>query len=434
MTLLGRQPVATWKARASAPFRLIGRRPWASSAIAGVLLLAGGWIWWATQLWGLPDIGDPFDVAAFRAVQVPKDRNSFFDYRDAAAKVAKARRAMGNRAPSWVKFTFEWSKADQAWRDLTIQARAALDAWRSGSEKPDYLDEHSGKMSMKTLLPVTQELNVLGRMAILEGSRLEDSGDVIGAWGWYRAALRASRHPGHHGFMVERLCGAAIHDQASQALTRWASNPLVDAELLRRALGEVIATDAMTVPLSETVKVNYVLLVGSMDDPDLIDDLLVSNIDDEESDWCQKLPIPAAYKKPIQFARVIAADDRERSLRVTRLMTANWLAQVDKLTSRRAPMIRTDPPIYEAGPGIPAPLKAEKLANWLDSSMFASRFFRAYQKYATNLDRERPRQARLVVHLADQFYRREHGGPPPSPAALVGPYLKVLPEGYDEKP
>ena len=66
--------------------------------------------------------------------------------------------------------------------------------------------------------------------------------------------------------------------------------------------------------------------------------------------------------------------------------------------------------------------------------MFASRFFRSFQKYNPNIDRERPRQARLVVHLADQLYRREHGGPPPSPAALVGPYLKGLPEGYDERP
>ena len=28
-------------------------------------------IWWLTSLNGLPDIGDPFDVAAFRAFSVP---------------------------------------------------------------------------------------------------------------------------------------------------------------------------------------------------------------------------------------------------------------------------------------------------------------------------------------------------------------------------
>ena len=34
-------------------------------------------IWWLTSLNGLPDIGDPFDVAAFRAFSIPDDQNAF---------------------------------------------------------------------------------------------------------------------------------------------------------------------------------------------------------------------------------------------------------------------------------------------------------------------------------------------------------------------
>jgi hypothetical protein len=33
-------------------------------------------IWWLTSLNGLPDIGDPFDVAAFRAFSLPDDQNA----------------------------------------------------------------------------------------------------------------------------------------------------------------------------------------------------------------------------------------------------------------------------------------------------------------------------------------------------------------------
>jgi hypothetical protein len=33
-------------------------------------------IWWLISLSGLPDIGDPFDVAAFRAFRVPDDENA----------------------------------------------------------------------------------------------------------------------------------------------------------------------------------------------------------------------------------------------------------------------------------------------------------------------------------------------------------------------
>jgi hypothetical protein len=34
-------------------------------------------LWWLTSLNGLPDIGEPFDVAAFRSFRVPDDQNAF---------------------------------------------------------------------------------------------------------------------------------------------------------------------------------------------------------------------------------------------------------------------------------------------------------------------------------------------------------------------
>ena len=295
MDMLARRPRVTWKSRAVAPLRLLVRRPRTSAAVAGLMLLAGGWAWWATQLWGLSDIGDPFDVAAFLAVRVPNDRNAFFEYRDAASMISATRRANGN-GPRLRGYSGEWSKSDQPWRDFTVKARPALDLWRSGSEKPDYFYDHPEGLGMKTILPVTQELSFLARLAILEGSRLEESGDMVGAWGWYRAALRASRHTGRHGFQVERLSGVAIHDQASKALTRWASNPRADAAMLRRALSEVIAIDAMTVPQSETVKLHYLMVVHSMADPDLIEDVLVMNMCQDPVDWSQQLPVPRVVK------------------------------------------------------------------------------------------------------------------------------------------
>ena len=224
---------------------------------------------------------------------MPEDRNAFFGYQEATEIIRAARRARSTRTlPQWDTYSTEWSKVAQPWRDATALFRPALDLWRSASEKPDYLYEHHGGFSAKTILPVTTELGFLGRMGLLEGSRLEESGDVLGAWGWYRAALRASRHNGRHGFQVERLGGAALHDQASKSLTRWASDPRVDAGMLRRALGEVIAIDAMTVPQSETVKIHYLMLSHTMADPDLIDDVLVTNVFDDSTDLTQKLPVP----------------------------------------------------------------------------------------------------------------------------------------------
>ena len=46
--------------------------------VIGLAVAATGLaIWWLNSLNGLPDIGDPFDVAAFRALSIPDDQNAF---------------------------------------------------------------------------------------------------------------------------------------------------------------------------------------------------------------------------------------------------------------------------------------------------------------------------------------------------------------------
>src|SRR5215470_14255609 len=44
-------------------------------------------VWWLNSLNGLSDIGDPFDVAAFRAFRVPDDQNAFTFLRRAEEKL-----------------------------------------------------------------------------------------------------------------------------------------------------------------------------------------------------------------------------------------------------------------------------------------------------------------------------------------------------------
>jgi len=64
------EAATTWRARAMGSIRAARRHPGGSAALAGL------WAWWATQLWGLPDIGEPFGVAAYDAVRVPDVRNA----------------------------------------------------------------------------------------------------------------------------------------------------------------------------------------------------------------------------------------------------------------------------------------------------------------------------------------------------------------------
>ena len=70
-------------------------------------------IWWSTILNGLPDIGDPFDVAAFRAFRIPEDKNAFTFFRRANEKrgprissssssPARASTACCSAGPGWM--------------------------------------------------------------------------------------------------------------------------------------------------------------------------------------------------------------------------------------------------------------------------------------------------------------------------------------------
>ena len=48
---------------------------WASGALAVAAVAFAAW--WLTSLMGLPDIGDPFDVAAISEPAIPDERNAF---------------------------------------------------------------------------------------------------------------------------------------------------------------------------------------------------------------------------------------------------------------------------------------------------------------------------------------------------------------------
>ena len=112
--------------------------PKASSALALGGLVAGAWVWWATQLWGLPDVGDPFDVAAFESFRLDDDRNAFLAYGDASAMIRAPLRKVqvGHKPEGLNAYPSSWAGANPAWREFLALSGDALARWREGSEKP----------------------------------------------------------------------------------------------------------------------------------------------------------------------------------------------------------------------------------------------------------------------------------------------------------
>jgi hypothetical protein len=150
--------------------------------------------------------------------------------------------------------------------------------------------------------------------------------------------------------------------------------------------------------------------------------------------------VPRTVRIPVQRFRLRASNDVERSRRVMRLLFANWLAQADQPAGRRAaPAIRTPIWIYAEGPSAPPAARAvqpEFLAQVLARTEMAKFLFVFYEppegplwEGEGELALERRRRSALIVRLAAEVYRREHGADPATAGALVGPVLKDLPEG-----
>ena len=111
---------------------------WVTVVLAiGLVVAASAFaIWWLTSLNGLPDIGDPFDVAAFRAFHVPDDQNAFAFLRRAHEKLTPIRGWDGKRPyPEDPKFS--WSIANPKLREWAGENREALELFLQGADRPD---------------------------------------------------------------------------------------------------------------------------------------------------------------------------------------------------------------------------------------------------------------------------------------------------------
>jgi hypothetical protein len=325
------------------------------------------------------------------------------------------------------------------WSDLRAEARAwleknqeALEIWRRGTERPDALYHQPRDVRYDTVLSVDQELRRFAAMAGLRGALMQEKGDMEGAWGWYRAILRCSRHIGMHGVIVERRIGAALHEQAASRIKEWARDPRTELALVRRALDETVAIEAMTAPASESLKSEYLMFMAELNHPEGVPRLV--NI--------MRVPgaVPptkyfgantvAAFKRSTDFLKY----DPERIRRVTQLLHANWLAQCDRPRRLRTPIVIQSPLIYAWDANAPTAARAlppAQLAQWSDSTKILKSTGSPADALLDTVDREQRQQASLIVSLAEQWFVREQGRRPSSASELLGRYLKQLPEGYE---
>ena len=415
-----------------APFRWIGksrRRIWCTVLIL-LAMIAAPPLWWATQLWGLPDIGEPFDVAEFRAMTIPDDRNAYVLYRQAAAVYKPLRQYVKKLVFDQFIWRNGWSETTPEVRQWAEANREALALFRQGSERPDALD--SIVRSERDPIEMGWTLECLKRLAQLEATRLEEQGDMASAWVWYRAILRMIHQVGLHGTRTRRRYAREWRWHFRMWVNTWATDPRTTPAMLRQALDDVVACESFVPSESYTLKADYLATEKWLNDP--------NNPGHYPNATFRTLGNPNFQWGPDEIQALWDAwrfchRETERSRRVIRLLIANWLAYHDLPRDQRpSPSLKASLcDIYPFGPEAPAKarvLSPEALDRWLATTIDA-------QERLGDLDWRRLRigeladSRELVTLLGRHLYARGDSDAP-TIEELVDPYLRRLPAEFPE--
>jgi hypothetical protein len=418
-----------WAARRG---RQLGRVLWAVAFVLSVAA-AAVLIWRQACLLTLPDIGDPFDLASMDVAAIPAERDAFVLFRQANSKL----RALPGLPRSVVNASASagWSHVHPELRDWVVANREALDLFKRAAEQEDGRAHDTQKETVYASEHIY--LGHFARLAGLDAARREEKGDVGGAWECYRAVIRMRAQIMRRGTVWERyLAGFNIAGLAPR-IRAWAANPKTQGSDLRRALGDVIAGQPRPEWDASSLKVHYLLTVRELDRPTV----MLAYSDDEAKQYrLGGEPLPPNLLHTLMAVHRFLNREPERSRRVLRLAFANWLAHVEVPEERsRSPAVRArflgagDRSLvffYSPGPTAPAAarrLDPETLAEWLMTASDAKRLLGQWAWPSVSTQERREYRA-VILALAEELYHREHGRLPASEEALVGDYLKSLPD------
>jgi hypothetical protein len=375
-----------------------------------------------SQLARLPDVGNTFDAPAARlTTRAPDDRNAFVLYRRAAEQF---RDMSKDEAESFSKANLQWAAADAALRGWVAEHREAVSLLRAGSERPEAYLERPGKRTALLAFPEEEEvirrIPWIGDAALFEAGRLRAEGDPAGAWALLRAVVRASRD-------MQRTMPTAWCQTTSMTLVQyahgpvadWAKDPSVRVALLRRALDDLTAAEALTPPLSHFYRGEYQLADASLENPQpLIAERARHLAEAGTFELSTFAPGLDAYLR----------GEPERSRRVLRLLAANDLAWCDRPASDRPVLAVPRLRIYQADPSMPSAGRAlppEELARWAESVLIhPAPPWRMGELEKWNQS-DRWSLGQLEEAVAVPLFTRQMGRPPASPAEALRRYRPI---------
>lgn len=414
------EPRPTWLER----LRAIPRGVWGLGLM--LLALVTPFLVRAWFLSHVPDIGDPFDVAAFcKSMEVPPGNDALTAY-SSAARMYRSEQKSHFERPSNGELTTVlregWHKADDTVKDWVATHDASLLQWKQATEL-----DHVWFNSSEDLLwhyedhYFTSSFNYLGSIALLRGRKCEAEKDFAGAFQWYRAEILAR----------DQLWGAAWMADDLSNIVDWAALPEVSAAQLRTALAQLRRDRAARQPASHAIKVEYLRAMNSLRKRDGLATAIRYRSGTQS-------PMDTKTALFWRFVYWIGGEP-ERTRRLYQHLVANQLRGVDlPAPTHRALFTPTSTLIYKDDPAIPLPphhlsaariaeaIRMSAISSGLESSATGGQLLRdPISEHFFREARAFPVLFELVLVL--QIHRREHGTFPAQLEDLVPGDIDAVP-------
>ena len=397
----------------------------------GVILSVGGvLVSREAMIWRLPDAPEPFDLAKYGHIDLA-DSDNAMTFHDRAGQLLVADRGMyenedrlfmglfmRSQADQW-----DWRRAgskDQAW---LASNRAALDVWLAGTACSDALLVQPERLTASTPRTTVTRLRLLAHLGTLEATRRQASGDLAGAWTYYRGVIRSGLHAARHAGFDPAIAGSGILRLALPSVDGWGDEPGLSPELLRQAVEDLKACRGLRTTTSDLIRMEYFVTRAELEQMTANE---FTRLGSDSPEWLNGWP-------PVSWVARFARDEPRSSLKVFRLITAGRLAQADRPYLDRPLLISSPYLIYDVDASTPpqlAQIAPGTLAGWADSSncrivLIRNNWNQFLQASAlAGADRLDSSQLRL----AERAYKLDHGGRPAQVyGELVPAYLDALP-------
>ncbi|HKB36694.1 MAG TPA: hypothetical protein VKD72_09585, partial [Gemmataceae bacterium] len=254
--------------------RLATRQPaltLAACGAASTLWLIGCLTWRVLEV---PDTGEPFDVAAFRASLPSPARNEAGEgIQRAMRELSTHRKEVGpfrasgpggqDTPPGRIErrvLRLGWTEAPRgfdAWLDRMFQG-TWKDELKKGVARPLGMIQDPRQLAGRSQLDVAQECREAMTLYRLRAIQLQATGHDREALHALQVLLGLSRHLRSKAVTEYFLMGLTVEEEALRGLEDWARNGDSSPERLRRALEAVTGHEADLPPVDEVLKAHYV--------------------------------------------------------------------------------------------------------------------------------------------------------------------------------